>query len=291
MRQASALSPSESAHAKNLWGPLSAVLGASILPMYTNKLWSIRSSTAPGIVFQGISATVNGLVADVDVPLVVVQGANEPSDTGCDPAVQAALSMQRLWLEKPRGVLNMSCCPTLLIVLEGPRLSIIGAILTDKWVVQRLSSAEYLGENSTFSQIDNTRISRVMHALRLAIEELGLWYTSLPTTTTPSPRCFYPEPTAYPAADPISYLSEHAAIPAFEHTTDNLVEFQYLRVLRQDDRCAAFLAQTTNEKQIVVKFVDRYGLAVHKLLADTGQRLCSRRHSRPEHHNWTGWEA
>lgn len=98
----------------------------------------------------------------------------------------------------------MSCCPTLILVLNGPCLSILGTILTDKWVVQRLSSTEYLGETSTLPKNDQLRISRVLYALRLAIEELGSWYSTL--ASTPSNRIaassLNPPPILLPSTNP-----------------------------------------------------------------------------------------
>jgi serine/threonine protein kinase len=46
------------------------------------------------------------------------------------------------------------------------------------------------------------------------------------------------------------------------------VLFKYVHALEEDPACVTFLARTDSSKNVVIKFVDRYGFQVHKFLAE-----------------------
>ena len=49
-----------------------------------------------------------------------------------------------------------------------------------------------------------------------------------------------------------------------------MVRFDYVKPLEDSATCVVFLAQTKDNLQVVVKFIDRYGDGVHEFLAERG---------------------
>lgn len=161
---------------------------------------------------------------------------------------------------------------------------VLGAILTDKWIVQHLCPGIYLGDNSTFASADQLRASQYLYSIRLRFEDLRLWYSAVLKDTpkmgsdNSHPR-FYPEPSAYPSASKTPLVSKPSPAPSTPSTAQPslasepspaLTQFKYKRVLRRDDRCRTFLVEVKSRAKIVVKFVERYGVDAHRILADAG---------------------
>lgn len=99
MRRASKLFFSGTDRSEILASHFRAVLGASFSRVFTNGTSTGSSASPVGTIFHKITVPVDGRVLTVDVPHVVVVENNEPGTGDCDPAVQAALSMLRLWLD------------------------------------------------------------------------------------------------------------------------------------------------------------------------------------------------
>ena len=80
----------------------------------------------------------------------------------------------------------------------------------------------------------------------------------------PHPR-FFPYPTKFR-----EYLAEPGQIPEIvDGALPELTEFQYIEPLHGDSTNTAFLAKVkSSDRNLVIKFVDRYGVEAHQLLAD-----------------------
>jgi hypothetical protein len=61
------------------------------------------------------------------------------------------------------------------------------------------------------------------------------------------------------------------SIHAYRDASGAIVDFAYVKPLERDATCVTFLAKTfeASSKSIVVKFVERYGVAAHKLSEKT----------------------
>jgi hypothetical protein len=70
-------------------------------------------------------------------------------------------------------------CSTFIIAGGGPYFAVLGAILTDKFVVQRLTSLEWLGMGRVFEDKHPHRIAQVFESLRGALQELDEFYDKL----------------------------------------------------------------------------------------------------------------
>ena len=142
----------------------------------------------------------------------------------------------------------------------GPWITVMGAVMTDKMIVQRLTDMLWLVDSSTEEAKRVYLAARVFSALRLCLHKLKTYYEDIskndkipPLKDSFHPR-FFPDPTHY-----------------VDRTTSDTVEFTYLEPLAQSEDCATFLAQTNAaQEKVVVKFVSRYGVEVHDFLAEKG---------------------
>ncbi|RXW24486.1 hypothetical protein EST38_g1381 [Candolleomyces aberdarensis] len=193
---------------------------------------------------------------------LVLELRNELGDGGCDPSTQAGHSMRCTWIQNDerKRVRDKCCCPTFLLAGGGPWITVMGAVITDKVIVQRLTDMMWLAESSTEEAGRVYRAARVFSALRLSLSKLKEYYEGVaendkipPLIDSSHPR-FYPYPTHY-----------------VDRLTSEKVEFTYVKPLEQSDNCVTFLARSNiTRNSLVVKFVSRYGVEVHDLLAEEG---------------------
>ena len=152
----------------------------------------------------------------------------------------------------------MCCCPTFIVAGSGPFLAILGAVFTDRFIVQALTDLMPCMEATIYSADRTHRLAKVFTALSSARRSLEEYYMKfLRTEPEPPPnlnRRFFPYPTS------------------FREDATSMTEFEYIAPFRDDSTNITFLAKTTSEpsRKLVVKFVDRYGVGPHELLAHDG---------------------
>lgn len=193
---------------------------------------------------------------------------------GSDPSVQCSFSFARFYCSEEvssigilRGckstymfqqrspIRNASCCPAFLVGLAGPWIVIMGAVLTSRTIVQRLTPYEWLGCSRLFDDQQVHRIAHRLYALRESIAELNAYYARLSSSPAEHghlhPR-FFPSITSF-------------------STGGKKTRFVYAYPLEHDAASVTFKATLTETKKpIVIKFVRRYGDEAHQLLADHG---------------------
>ncbi|TCD71383.1 hypothetical protein EIP91_010089 [Steccherinum ochraceum] len=195
--------------------------------------------------------------------IAIEENKRHLGEGGCDPSTQAEYSaVQIISQEKYDFIRDHCCCPTILLAGGGPYLAVLGAVMTDKFIVQRLTDMLWLGEASTYEDAHVYRISRVFTALRQALDRLDTYYTEelqLPAPSAePSPSRYFPYPTSY------STTVDDEVVK---------VEFEYKECMENDATSVTYLAEVKGSEdqetptKLVVKFVDRYGAEVHRLLA------------------------
>jgi hypothetical protein len=158
---------------------------------------------------------------------------------------------------------DKTCCPTILLAGGGAWLAVLGAVFTDRPIVQRLTDMLWMGDSTTHREDRLLHLAHVFLALRDSIQDLANYYTAVATdqsmqafnkdSNDPHPR-FFPYVTSVdsPKMGPI--------------------RFKYLGRLEDDATCVTFLAQLLDgsDKDIVVKFVTTYNAEVHRKLHEKG---------------------
>ncbi|KAJ3512189.1 hypothetical protein NLJ89_g3661 [Agrocybe chaxingu] len=190
----------------------------------------------------------------------IVEDKNEFGDGGPDPSTQAGLSYGRFWAQSNRAkIRENSCCPSFLIAIAGASIAILGAIWTDKIVVQRLNDYIWLGHDTIFNDEAIYRNARILYALSRSLRRLDAFYKSLKIQSQPPiPKKL--EPRYFPS------------INAYRGPDDTIINFTFIIPLELDSVCTTFLAKTEGpvSEPIVVKFVRRYNKEAHQLLAAKG---------------------
>ncbi|KAG0702543.1 hypothetical protein DFH29DRAFT_875082 [Suillus ampliporus] len=193
--------------------------------------------------------------------LIVNEEKNEIGDGGSDPAVQASFSFLRISSHQ-ESELHLRCnCPAFLLVHAGPWLAVLGAVLTEKCVVQRLTDFIWIPAHSAIDRGQCLRVARVMHALRESVVQLKDWYDGV----------FKHQEPLYDLSRPVRH-SRFFPTPDTYICDGNPVRFSYQEPLESYPSCVTYLAKTAGADPInvVVKFVCEYGEDVHKVMAEAG---------------------
>ncbi|CCM05605.1 uncharacterized protein FIBRA_07833 [Fibroporia radiculosa] len=104
---------------------------------------------------------------------------NKLGTANADPYNQCSLSYLKYWAGEPQNALRARCyCPSVLLGIAGPWLSVFGGIYLRKAVVQRLTQYVWLGGDS-FAEAELLYVSRLFAALKTAIFTLETYYRSL----------------------------------------------------------------------------------------------------------------
>ncbi|KAJ7867598.1 hypothetical protein B0H13DRAFT_2559789, partial [Mycena leptocephala] len=190
---------------------------------------------------------------------------------GSDPSVQSSFSFTRFWVHdtvctpchrdipalttfQRKIVRDSCCCPSFLVGLAGPWVVILGAILTSRPIVQRLTPYLWFGCSRTLDDQQVLNLARPLYALKSALVDLQHYYASLesvPWTIGRVHSRFCPSITHYTAED------------------GSIVEFEYICPLERDPTCVTYRVDI-NKKPAVVKFVQQYGRHAHKFMAQKG---------------------
>ncbi|KIY64453.1 hypothetical protein CYLTODRAFT_101398 [Cylindrobasidium torrendii FP15055 ss-10] len=89
----------------------------------------------------------------------------ENPELGCggEGSVQGSFSYLQHWGDDQQKRLLLSCfCPSFIVFIAGPWLSVCGAIFTSKAVVQRLTNYLWLGNSRAIDDSNILRIARTL---------------------------------------------------------------------------------------------------------------------------------
>jgi hypothetical protein len=160
--------------------------------------------------------------------------------------------MIRFWAQDNVCTLGNPCCPTFL-ASGGPRLTVLGAVFTDKVVVQRVTDFIWVGTNTILNERHCYRVARILYSLGRSIRKLNNYYIGLKPDSIGKSElhpCYFP------------------SLRAYRDDSGVVVDFAYVKLPAHDATCVKFLEKTmeASPKSIVVKLVERYSVASHKLL-------------------------
>ncbi|KAF8873899.1 hypothetical protein BD779DRAFT_1568628 [Infundibulicybe gibba] len=104
-------------------------------------------------------------MGDVEVPLFLSELKRNVGGGHSDPVIQAGCSMKQ-WFQPDRSRMrDRCCCPTFILAGSGPWLCILGAAITHRVIIQRLTDMMWIGLSSTNEDGRIRRFARVMAAL------------------------------------------------------------------------------------------------------------------------------
>uniref|UniRef100_A0A0W0G6G0 Protein kinase domain-containing protein n=1 Tax=Moniliophthora roreri TaxID=221103 RepID=A0A0W0G6G0_MONRR len=190
----------------------------------------------------------------------IVEIKSEWGSGGCDPSVQVSFSYARFYCQDDsERIRDVSCCPSFLVGLAGSWIGILGAVMTSRTIVQRLSGFEWFGCSRALDNEQVINLGRLLYALRLGIAELKQYYSNLAAPTV-IPGHVAPRFCPY--------------IDSVVDSTGQTVTFSYVQPLEPEPTCATFQAKLLDGedagKLVVVKFVKQYCAAAHTWLAGKG---------------------
>ncbi|KAF8598387.1 hypothetical protein BDV93DRAFT_547405 [Ceratobasidium sp. AG-I] len=200
-----------------------------------------------GIKADGIISALNG------APLLVAELKNEVGQGGADPSIQGAIAFAMYW-NNPNldDIRPASCCPSFILAIAGPWMCVLGAILLDHPVVQRLTDYVWVGDDSKpATHLNVCKLARMFASLSSSVKTLDDFYRGLKCNKKDKTR-FYP------------YLRH------FE-VNGQRMEFQYNESVSLDKLVfEASMGSKTDERTIIVKFAESYHVEAHQLLANAG---------------------
>ncbi|EEB89619.1 hypothetical protein MPER_12262 [Moniliophthora perniciosa FA553] len=266
--------------------------------------------------------------ADFTSPLPTELGASAVPDMaeiksewgsgGCDPSVQVSFSYARFYCQEEvsllslsfilladvviqrKTMLSLSCCPSFLIGLAGSWIGILGAVMTTRTIVQRLSGFEWFGASRVLDTQHVLKLGRLLYALRLGIAELKEYYSKLeaptviPGTDSDSDSDSDSDPGSDSGSETETETETKAKVKvkpkpktvtpvpprfcpyvnSFVDSEGQTIHFSYVTPLEHDPVCATFKAKLLDGqdagKLVVVKFVESYGVDAHRHLAKKG---------------------
>ncbi|TFK81715.1 hypothetical protein K466DRAFT_557559, partial [Polyporus arcularius HHB13444] len=186
--------------------------------------------------------------------LAIVEEKAELGSSG-DGSVQGSFSYIQFWMDAAQAALFDACfCPSFVIAVAGSYIAICGAILTSRVIVHRLTDYIWLADSRLNDDANAHRIARVFYALGNALGRLRSFYAQMEEPMDKATR-YFPLATAY-------------------RDGGRIVRFRYTHYLKDvAEACVIYRAvecEGAPPRQLVVKFVEHYGVAAHELLAKEG---------------------
>ncbi|KAG5653608.1 hypothetical protein H0H81_011980 [Sphagnurus paluster] len=249
--EASEICPREARRVEQHRETLLKILGFST-HLEPNDTWNVADSV--------VSIPINGYRARIAI--LIIELKPELGEGGSDPTIQTSLSARQFWIKQNRNafksISDRCCCPTFMLAGGGPWMAVLGGVYTDRAIIQRLTDMLWIGQSSTHQDNRVRHLARVLLAVRESVRELADFYRNdIPSI-----------PTFNKNRLDIAYSRFYPYAKSF-HQGERKINFDYLRRLQDDTACVSFLATTREHepRDVVIKFVAKYGKDVHMLLA------------------------
>ncbi|KAK0464293.1 uncharacterized protein EV420DRAFT_1302561 [Desarmillaria tabescens] len=135
------------------------------------------------------------------VALSLSEIKDEIGTGGSDPSIQGGLSVRHFWAQKNRAnYRNAACCPTPVLAVAGPWIGVLGAVFTDKLIIEPLTDLIRVVDLHLNSP-HYRRIARLFHVFGNCLTSLANYWDTLviptiPVTSMEHPR-YYPHVKGY----------------------------------------------------------------------------------------------
>jgi len=155
--------------------------------------------------------------------------------------------MRKFWSQENVSKIKSRCnCPTLLLELVGNSLSVSGAVFNTSFCCDPLTPLYQLFW-LRYDQRAMLQLARVCKAIKLAIDQLGSFYSNLPSASSKTED----DQTTFP----------------FPHTFGpNNISFNYTKQIED----LIYEVKTEHNEVLVVKFTQRYCQEAHHFCANAG---------------------
>ncbi|KAF9067863.1 hypothetical protein BDP27DRAFT_1364557 [Rhodocollybia butyracea] len=177
-------------------------------------------------------------------------------------------------------VREATCCPAFLVGIDGPNLTVSGAVFADSFMSERFISYEFIGPRPNVagrSRLEEgvLRVAQIFRALRVCLNDLHLFYTALSPTPRPSPRTSSSPQNSAPHSMSLSIPrqpSSRVIGPAFMSFIAEGLKYsvEYLhRIVPDYSDKAVFRARITANNQSqdsIIKFTHKYCTTAHRIL-------------------------
>ncbi|KAF9062937.1 hypothetical protein BDP27DRAFT_1335927 [Rhodocollybia butyracea] len=231
--------PTETARSINLRG-----IADAVHPNILNQ-WSIKpegSVSFPCPLLDGLPATA-----------AITELQNELGEGDWDPIAHAECAyIAIISSTRYTPLREATCCPAFLVGIDGPNLTVSGAVFADSFMSERLIAYEFIGPRPNVAGRSRLgegimRAAQIFRTLRLCLEDLRLFYAAL----SPSPSS--------------------STLTLITQRLEYSVEYIDRIVPNHPDK-ALFRAHITakgnaHSETAVVKFTHRYCTHAHHLLA------------------------
>ncbi|KAF9444365.1 hypothetical protein P691DRAFT_778309 [Macrolepiota fuliginosa MF-IS2] len=162
------------------------ILGHAVSPTMLSQT-TLTLSTDRGsrtIIPDGVLQVMSS--AKLPMPCALItEVKNEIGEGGSDPAAQATCDYVAIYTSNGfKSLRDVSCCPTLLVGIAGPRMIISGAVFTDRPIVQELTDYITLGPCATTANYNSGldratyRAAQLLRALKEGFSVLSNYYQS-----------------------------------------------------------------------------------------------------------------
>ncbi|KAG8947775.1 hypothetical protein FRC04_010261 [Tulasnella sp. 424] len=190
------------------------------------------------------------------VPLLVMKVEDEIGGTGgCDPDTEGSFSFRKLWTDKSlTRIQNVCCCPSFILSVAGPNITIHGGVLGTEFIVQPLTEMLKLANfPDPYGRAEY--IAKIMAALRTCLDGLGGFYNGLTPADEEKPARFSP------------FFQEYDGF-TLRYTSPNLLSDRVGRAMFNATVKRSADEEDSEGKPVKVKFTPRYCREAHTLLAE-----------------------
>ncbi|KAL5513844.1 hypothetical protein ACEPAG_2605 [Sanghuangporus baumii] len=220
---------------RDLWEKL---LGVVIRKLVSEGGETIANGGATVDCFVSGASCERALICDFEWK----QDLRNPGDVG----FRGGCSYQKIVEQAVnKRIRNSTCCPSLIIGIIGPYFCIMGAVFVDIPIMELLTGWVYLSDKPQGCVLG---IARILKAAKNALCRLRDYYLNLP---------FKDEP------DRVAYLP----MPAVKDGSPQPPALRYIDRLIKEDKARPLFRAQMGDRDVIVKFPDRYCRDAHEHLA------------------------
>ncbi|RGB41703.1 hypothetical protein C1646_662811 [Rhizophagus diaphanus] len=226
----------------NIEGYISPELESSDVISKHQKLLNEKDENVKEICKLPCPSTSTSPVFEEKAVPILWEYKNEIGTEGKDPSIQGGCDYAKYWAQsQTEKICNSSCCPSIILVIAGPWICVLGAVYLEKSVIEPLTDFILM---KNCPEDDGKRVEELavfFESLRLAFRTLDNYYKGLKELDEAEAekiQRFFPYRNQY-------------------QVDENEVKFTYLYKLTEEPTNLAWKAETDEGKFFIVKFTKK----------------------------------